>query len=141
MVGKPPEFPLRGRPPMEIVLSYADKLKDPRWQQMRLRVFERDNWKCRWCGKSEKTLHAHHAVYHPLADGPWDYDERTIVTLCCECHSDLHVNLKASQANVLMALAECGVWDEFELDLACCIISLIDWESSSPDKVVMKGEA
>lgn len=122
-------------------MNYSERLKDPRWQQMRLRTFERDNWKCRLCGQTGKTLHAHHAAYHPLAEGPWDYDPETIITLCNACHADQHANLKIAQANVLTALAKAGVWSEVSLDLIVDVISRIDFERSSPDHAVMKTEA
>jgi len=76
--------------------TYAEKLLDPRWQQLRLRVFARDEWSCRTCHKTTETLHAHHVHYHPLAEGPWDYDIDSIITLCANCHSDEHSDLEAS---------------------------------------------
>lgn len=98
-------------------MNYSEKLKDPRWQQLRLRVFERDGWKCRNCDTESKTLHAHHAAYHPNSDGPWDYDPETIVTLCHECHEIEHAELKAMQANLLLAVAKRGFWSSFSLDM------------------------
>lgn len=121
-------------------MSYLDKLKDPRWQKLRLRVFDRDGWKCRCCGSVAKTLHAHHPVYHPWSEGPWDYDEDTIVTLCAECHTDQHTNLKVCQANLLMELASQGRWSTFDLDCVLSIISQIDFVRSTPDSIVMKGQ-
>lgn len=90
---------------------------------MRLRVFERDGWKCRCCNETSTTLHAHHVAYHPLADGPWDYDDSTIVTLCSDCHADEHEGLKAAQANLLLALAKKGYWSTFELE---CLIDKLE---------------
>ena len=95
--------------------EYAKKLLDPRWQQLRLRVFERDGWKCRCCNETSSTLHAHHVAYHPLADGPWDYNDAAIITLCHYCHTDEHETLKAAQASVLLALAKCGHWSSEQL--------------------------
>ena len=103
--------------------SYSEKLLDPRWQRMRLRVFERDNWTCRNCGKKEKTLNAHHVHYHPLAEGPWDYESETIITLCSDCHSDEHTGLEASTANVILALAKKGYVTTYDFD---CLTDLID---------------
>ena len=91
--------------------SYSEKLLDPRWQQMRLRVYERDGFKCKICGCATKTLNAHHVQYHPFAEGPWDYDPDTIITLCVDCHSDEHIELEASKANVMLALVKmCDVF-------------------------------
>lgn len=103
--------------------SYSEKLLDPRWQQLRLRVFERDNWKCVNCGDSEKTLHAHHPVYHPRSEGPWDYEDEAIITLCKDCHENEHDELDASKANVLLQIVKLGFNTSFELDSFCDIIS------------------
>lgn len=65
--------------------SYAEKLKDPRWQKKRLEIFERDGWRCRNCQDTTTTLHIHHLRYIPGKE-PWDYDERLLVTLCESCH-------------------------------------------------------
>ena len=105
--------------------SYSQKLLDPRWQQMRLRVFERDNFACRSCGAVNKTLHAHHAHYHPYSEGPWDYDIDTVITLCVDCHTDHHVGIDASKANALLALAKAGFWSQNELDSFCDILSVL----------------
>lgn len=103
--------------------TYAEKLLDPRWQQLRLRVFERDEWKCRACGETSKTLNAHHPVYHPLAEGPWDYETDSIITLCSKCHHDEHIELDASKANVLIALVKMGYWGSYEMDSLCDVLN------------------
>ena len=102
--------------------TYAEKLLDPRWQQMRLRVFDRDGWKCRFCGNSEKTLHAHHPVYHPLADGPWDYEDSEIITLCSSCHSDEHIELDVSKANLLLTIVNMGYCGSYDFDSLCDVL-------------------
>jgi hypothetical protein len=106
-------------------LSYSQKLLDPRWQQMRLRVYERDGFSCRTCKSTTKTLHAHHSHYHPYSEGPWDYDIETIITLCVDCHSYEHLEVDASKANVFHALAKIGYWSSFDLDSLCDILSVL----------------
>ena len=93
---------------MGIVLSYLKKLRDPRWQKMRLQVFERDHWSCRICETKETSLHAHHPHYHPDAEGPWDYDIDTIITLCEDCHENEHANLATVKADLILALVKIG---------------------------------
>ena len=68
--------------------EYFQKLKDPRWQKLRLEVFERDNWTCQGCNDTERTLHVHHKYY--IFDGrePWDYPIDLLITLCESCHED-----------------------------------------------------
>jgi hypothetical protein len=69
----------------ELLKTYVEKLKDPRWQKKRLEVFERDKWTCLDCQKPGKTLHVHHKYYVPKTD-PWDYPLDALMTLCPECH-------------------------------------------------------
>jgi len=108
--------------------SYSEKLLDPRWQQMRLRVYERDGFACRCCGSTTKTLHAHHSHYHPYSEGPWDYDSETIITLCADCHSDQHAESEGCKANVILSLAKIGYWNCYDLDGLCDILSVLTKE-------------
>lgn len=64
--------------------SYAEKLKDPRWQRKRLRIFERDNFKCRDCESDKKTLTVHHCFYE--RGDPWDTADEFLLTVCNPCH-------------------------------------------------------
>jgi 5-methylcytosine-specific restriction endonuclease McrA len=70
--------------------NYLEKLKDPRWQKLRLEVFERDKWTCQRCYDTESTLNVHHQYYKDNAD-PWDYPIEALVTLCENCHSEERV--------------------------------------------------
>lgn len=65
--------------------SYYEKLKDPRWQKVRLQVFERDNFLCQKCFDDKVTLNVHHRIYIKIRD-PWDYPLKYLVTLCEDCH-------------------------------------------------------
>lgn len=69
--------------------EYTDLLKDPRWQKKRLEVFERDNWECSRCSFTESQLNVHHIEYI-RGKNPWDYDMNKLITLCNECHEDIH---------------------------------------------------
>lgn len=82
-------------------MRYADKLKDPRWQRVRLKVFERDNWTCLLCDATEKTLHAHHLNY---AGEPWEAPLEDITTLCEDCHRNLH-NIEEEQPATIEGVA------------------------------------
>jgi hypothetical protein len=35
--------------------EYSDKLKNPKWQKIRLQVLERDEWCCQYCFDGEST--------------------------------------------------------------------------------------
>lgn len=71
--------------------TYSEKLKNPRWQKLRLFVYSRDEFKCRICGDDQSTLHAHHIMYRK-GFKPWEYNDKEIITLCEEHHKMAHLN-------------------------------------------------
>lgn len=77
--------------------TYAEKLKDPRWQRKRLEIMERDGFKCRICGDETTTLHVHHIRYLRGRE-PWEYREFYFVTLCENCHETEEREIKACGA-------------------------------------------
>lgn len=68
-------------------MTYADKLKDVRWQKIRLNIFERDNWTCQAsdCKAQTNTLNVHHLEYIPGIE-PWEYPLDMLTSLCDTCH-------------------------------------------------------
>lgn len=68
-------------------LSYAEMLKDPRWQKKRLEVMQRDGFRCQHCLSEDKPLQVHHLVYDKDKK-PWEYDNNQLITLCEDCHQD-----------------------------------------------------
>lgn len=89
-------------------VPYWEKLRDPRWQQCRLRVMERDQWMCRTCYAEGVTLNIHHAYYEKGRD-PWDYPEESLRTLCEECHERWH-----AIQNAILALTATGGIERFD---------------------------
>ena len=69
-------------------MSYTDKLKDPRWQKMRLRVLEESGWRCERCGDESRPLHVHHREYRNVE--PWEYTRDELAVLCDRCHKMEH---------------------------------------------------
>lgn len=70
-------------------MKYAEKLLDPRWQKMRLKIMERAGFACEMCGETSQTLHVHHKLY--IKDrAPWDYKEAHLACLCSNCHVLVH---------------------------------------------------
>ncbi len=65
--------------------TYAELLRDPRWQQRRLRVLDAGGWKCEECGAKCRELHVHHG-YYGKGMKPWEYPDDTLHVLCDECH-------------------------------------------------------
>lgn len=81
--------PHRPPPPAS---RYASLLTDPRWRHLRLQVLNRDRFRCRSCppdAPHDRPLHVHHTQY---ISGrlPWQYPMRMLVTLCSQCHHELH---------------------------------------------------
>ncbi len=87
--------------------TYAEKLRDPRWQKLRLEILTRDEWKCLRCGDGSKSLHVHHGYYARQTD-PWDYDPTLLFTFCEECHEEIQDDLEC----VHMLIAD--LWPHFD---------------------------
>ena len=84
-------------------MKYAEKLKDPRWQKKRLKILERDEFTCTQCGDKKRTLHVHHLFY--LKDqNPWEYDDKSLLTICDRCHDDEHNEKKETDEYLLSAI-------------------------------------
>ena len=82
---------------------YAEKLRDPRWQQKRLEMMERDGFRCRHCEDESKELHVHHTVYCNGND-PWEVDSSTLICLCKTCHDNQTIILNALRSDILTSL-------------------------------------
>lgn len=70
-------------------MTYAEKLRNPRWQKKRLKIMERDKFKCVECGSGTTTLNVHHIRYI-RGKYPWQYPNKLLVTLCEKCHFNKH---------------------------------------------------
>lgn len=76
-------------------MTYAEKLKDPRWQKKRLKVLEYAQWRCQICGSKSKTLHVHHS-YYLRGKEPWQYPDGSLISVCNDCHDKIHPEKKKS---------------------------------------------
>jgi hypothetical protein len=74
-------------------ITYAEKLKDPRWQKKRLEIFQRDKFRCMECLSDEKSLQVHHIAYK--GKDPWDTPNKFLITYCEGCHKNEEEKLKA----------------------------------------------
>ena len=99
--------------------SYADKLKDPRWQKKRLEILERSEWACLNCGDSESPLHVHHLVYERGVE-PWDHDNQYLVAVCVDCHETLEQTRNA----ILKVMS--GYPPDFLGDLHCALCDILE---------------
>ena len=87
---------------------YSKKLRDPRWQKMRLEVMQRDEFACQHCSDGTSTLNVHHKEYERGRD-PWDYPMEWLVTLCESCHEAETFERAAAEAGLLRALRIAGL--------------------------------
>lgn len=88
-------------------MTYAEKLKDPRWQKKRLKIMERDNFTCQFCQSETKTLNVHHLLYHPNAD-PWEYEDDELLTLCELCHKGIGLLLNRIKRQMSWEVSVCA---------------------------------
>lgn len=65
--------------------TYAEMLKDPRWQKKRLEIMQRDGFTCQHCGAQDRELQVHHLIYNKGCK-PWEYGNDELITLCVKCH-------------------------------------------------------
>jgi len=79
-------------------MTYAEKLRDPRWQKKRLEILNRDNFTCQCCGDKDSTLVIHHKVY---AGDPWQVTKDNLITYCDHCHNIFESWLKESKNEIL----------------------------------------
>ena len=61
----------------------------PLWDDVRTKVYQRDGFKCRACGKARpqiRKLNAHHILLLRVSQSN---DPRNLITLCDECHREI----------------------------------------------------
>jgi len=85
--------------------KYSEKLKDPRWQKLRLKVLERDEWSCFQCGEKELMLSVHH-LYYMSGKEPWEYSKEDLITLCENCHTEEYEMRKDYEDDLLLILRQ-----------------------------------
>ncbi len=83
--------------------KWAAHYKDSRWQKLRLKVMERDNWTCQNCDVSGEgeTLNVHH-IYYESGKRPWEYDDSVLITWCEDCHKTIHETQKVLLQKIAM---------------------------------------
>lgn len=121
------------------MIQYSEKLKDPRWQQKRLRVMERDNWRCVHCRDTSNNLQVHHTMY---AKEPWLVDDQFLLTLCEDCHHDLHENEKGAKHALAMILARSSkaTGNKLAHDLATIAHEVVESGEAVPEyEITLKG--
>jgi hypothetical protein len=89
--------PLYGKTPQTLMKEDAVRAGRLEWLEMnrevqpelRQMVLERDEYKCRKCGATDKPLHCHHI--YPVSINPIESaDIDNCMTLCADCHKEVH---------------------------------------------------
>lgn len=109
---------MRYRNAMRQYRSYADKLRDPRWQKKRLEVMNAANFACQSCMAKSETLAVHHPFYENSRE-PWEYDN--LVCLCETCHKQV----EATKKSILELLCALRPYDRASLSQAAglCVMN------------------
>jgi hypothetical protein len=103
----------------EVIMTYKEKLLNPKWQKKRLEIFQRDNYACQCCGDKENTLNVHHRRYLKV-ESPWDYPDNLLVTLCVSCHEE-ETNFMQQYIEVIIEQLRDKFFSGDVLDLAAAI--------------------
>jgi hypothetical protein len=59
------------------------------YKKKRLEILERDDYICQSCNDVDSELHVHHITYFPDLQ-PWEYDNKYLITVCDNCHKEIH---------------------------------------------------
>jgi hypothetical protein len=89
-------------------MTYAQKLKDPRWQKRRLHILEQRGWKCERCRDDKTTLHVHHKKYRGQ---PWEALDHDLEVLCEPCHSGKHGKANSTKRFSVYCAGKIGISD------------------------------
>ncbi len=71
------------------------RLAPEAYDQLRLEVLKRDNWRCQWCGE-RTNLHVHH-IRHRSQMGT--DAEANLITLCADCHKQTHAGSQPADSS------------------------------------------
>jgi hypothetical protein len=136
--------------PYQTMKTYAEKLRDPRWQRKRLEIMQRDEFTCTQCGDASTTLNVHHWEY--MKD-PWDVPNGDLITVCERCHSQIEECKKLSKGlmrqsdfrdllkniqRLLNSHGECRI--ESSNDRVSMVANVRKYRFLEPDECVRKGD-
>lgn len=90
------------------------------WYNISQRIKVRDKNTCQMCGCNDKPLSVHH-LYYPLNENITDIDDKSLITLCVDCHN-LQREYKDRINGYISDLR--SVYTDYEI---CCVLkALID---------------
>ena len=77
----------------EHVRNYQALLQTKEWENKRIKILDRDHYRCAYCGNIHH-LHVHHKYYSAYPNGalvdPWNYPDDALITLCAYHHQRIH---------------------------------------------------
>jgi predicted HNH restriction endonuclease len=79
-------------------MSYKEYLNSTKWLYRRKKILKHDNYKCIICNKNKK-LDIHHESYKNLNSKKQQPEIDDCISLCRNCHKELHNTLKYLEAN------------------------------------------
>lgn len=126
-----PRVSIAGTSTEEVMPTYSERLKDPRWQRRRLEILNRSNFTCERCEAADKTLHVHHKLYRKGAM-PWEYTDAELQALCEDCHEEEHQ--VRTRLDAVLAELDLGSLEEvLGYASACLAESIVFGERESED--------
>lgn len=69
--------------------SYNDLLLSRKWKKKSYEIMKRDHFQCTACG-SKKGIQVHHTFYYDNFMAPWLYPDKSLITVCGDCHKKYH---------------------------------------------------
>ena len=68
-------------------LSYRPTIGTKYWDNIRRKIYKRDNWTCQICGCKNKPVQVHHIIpYRWWINLKWADHPSNLIALCCKCH-------------------------------------------------------
>lgn len=71
-------------------MDRKEEYQDERWKARAKEIRELDGNQCKMCGATGVELHVHHLSYPPPPFHLWDAADNELVTLCKDCHLEVH---------------------------------------------------
>ena len=92
-------------------MTYAKKLKEPRWHSRRFEIISKANYVCEDCGQLFRLdeLQVHHLFYLRNLE-PWEYPDDLLMCLCGTCHLNRQLDDEEAMiefARVLRCMPSC----------------------------------
>jgi hypothetical protein len=75
-------------------MNKKDEYQSDEWKKRADEIRALDHHQCAMCGAKRVMLHVHHLSYPPPPFHIWDAYDNELITLCKECHAQVHQSTK-----------------------------------------------